>query len=56
MTLIFVLYTLISHRWVTEISLKNLSHLVLIGHDFHPLVLSDNLNERGADWMYLLQT
>jgi hypothetical protein len=27
----------------------------LIGHDLHPLVLRDNLNERGADWIHLLQ-
>jgi hypothetical protein len=49
MASIFVLYTLISHRWVTELSSKNHSHHVLIGHDFHPLVLSDNQNRRGAD-------
>jgi hypothetical protein len=35
--------------------LKNPSHLALIGRDFYPLVLSDNLNGRGADWMHLLQ-
>jgi hypothetical protein len=34
---------------------KNVSHLVLIGRDFHLLVWSDSLNGRGADWMYLLQ-
>jgi hypothetical protein len=56
MTSIFVFYTLVSHRWVTELSSKNHSHLVLIGRNFHPLVLSDNLNGREADWMYLLQT
>jgi hypothetical protein len=28
---------------------KNLSHLVLIARDFYHLVLSDNLNGRGAD-------
>jgi hypothetical protein len=55
MTSIFVLYTLVSHRWVAEFSSKNHSHLVLIGHDLHLLVLSDNLNERGADWIHLLQ-
>jgi hypothetical protein len=57
MTSIFVLYTLVSRWWVTGVSSiqKNPSHLVLIGHDFHPLVLSDNLNGRGADWMHLLQ-
>jgi hypothetical protein len=50
-----VLYTLVSRRWVTEFSSKNPSHLVLIGRGVHPLVLSDNLNGRGADWMHLLQ-
>jgi hypothetical protein len=34
---------------------KNPPHLVLIGRDFHPLVMSDNLNGRGADWIHLLQ-
>jgi hypothetical protein len=55
MTLIFVLYTLVSRQWITELSSKNLSHLVLIGRDFHSLVLSDNLNGCEADWMHLLQ-
>jgi hypothetical protein len=50
----FVLYTLVSCQWVTELSSKNHSHLVLIGCDFHPLVLSDNLNGREADWMHIL--
>jgi hypothetical protein len=30
---------------------KNPSHLVSIGCDFHPLVLGDNMNGRGADVM-----
>jgi hypothetical protein len=34
---------------------KKLSHLVLIGCDFYSLVLSDNLNGCGANWMHLLQ-
>jgi hypothetical protein len=55
MASIFILYTLVSHRWVAELSSKNPSHLILIGHDLHNLVLSDNLNECGADWMHLLQ-
>jgi hypothetical protein len=55
MTSIFVLYMLVSHRWIIVLSSKNLSHLILIGRDFHPLVLNDNLNRRGADWMHLLQ-
>jgi hypothetical protein len=54
MTSIFILYTLIFRRWVTEISSKNLSHPALIGRDFHTLVLSGNLNMHIADWMYLL--
>jgi hypothetical protein len=55
MASIFILYTLVSHRWVAEFFSKNSSHLILIGHDIHPLVLSDNMNGRGADWMHLLQ-
>jgi hypothetical protein len=55
MTSTFILYTLVSRRWVAELFSKNHSHLVLIGHDLHPLVLSDNLNLRGVDWMHLLQ-
>jgi hypothetical protein len=56
MTSIFVLYTLLSRRWVTDFlqSNKNLLHLVLIGRDIHTLVLSDNLNGHGSDWMHLL--
>jgi hypothetical protein len=56
MALIFVLYTLVSCRWITELYSKNPSHLILISRDFHPLVLSDNLKGHGADWMHLLQT
>jgi hypothetical protein len=56
MASIFVLYTLVSHRLVIELSSKNPSHLVLIGHDLHHLVLSDNLNGCRADWMHLLQS
>jgi hypothetical protein len=55
MALIFVLYALLSRQWVAELSSKNPSDLVLIFHDLHPLVLSDNLNGRGADWMHFLQ-
>jgi hypothetical protein len=54
MSSIFVLYTLVSRWWVAELFSKNHSHLILIGRDFHPLVLSDNMNEHGADWMHLL--
>jgi hypothetical protein len=55
MALIFILYTLVSHWWVADLSSKNPSHLILIGRNLHPLVLSDNLNGCGADWMHLLQ-
>jgi hypothetical protein len=55
MTLIFILYTLVSHRWVAELFLKNPSHFVLIGHDLQHLVLRDNLNGCKVDWMHLLQ-
>jgi hypothetical protein len=55
MTLIFVLYELLSRQWVAELSSTNPSDLVLIFHDLHPLALSDNLNRRGADWMHFLQ-
>jgi hypothetical protein len=55
MTSIFVLYILVSRWWVAELSLKNLLYLILIDRDLHPLVLSDNLNGRGADWMHILQ-
>ena len=55
MALIFILYMLVSRQWVAELFSKNPSHLVLIGHDFYPLVLSDNLNGRRVDWMHLLQ-
>jgi hypothetical protein len=55
MALIFILYMLVSRQWVAELFSKNPSHLVLIGHDLHHLVLSDNLNMCRADWMHLLQ-
>jgi hypothetical protein len=32
---------------------KNTSYLVLTCHDFHPLVVSDGLNGRGADCVHL---
>jgi hypothetical protein len=37
----------------TSINQKNPSSLVLPCHDFHPLVESDDLIERGADCMHL---
>jgi hypothetical protein len=36
----------------TSFNRKNPSYLVLICHDFHPLVVSDDLNERGADYVH----
>jgi hypothetical protein len=32
---------------------KNHSYLILPCHDFHPLVVSDDLNERRVDCVYL---
>jgi hypothetical protein len=37
----------------TSFNQKNHSYLVLICHDFHPLVVSGDLNGRGADCMHL---
>jgi hypothetical protein len=37
----------------TSFNQKNSSYLVLTCHDFHPLVVSDDLNECGADYVYL---
>jgi 3-dehydroquinate dehydratase len=37
----------------TSFNRKNHSYLVLSYHDFHPLVVSDDLNERGADCVHL---
>jgi hypothetical protein len=34
---------------VQHLPIRHTSHLVLIGCDFHPLVLSDNLNGHDAD-------
>jgi hypothetical protein len=36
----------------TSFNQKNPSYLVLTCHDFHPLVVSDDLNGRGADCMH----
>jgi hypothetical protein len=54
---IFVLYRLVYISSVGNWAFfkKNHSHLVLIDRDFHPLVLSDNLNGHRTDWMNLLQ-
>jgi hypothetical protein len=37
----------------TSFNRKNPSYLVLSCHNFHPLVASDNLNGRGADYVHL---
>jgi hypothetical protein len=36
----------------TSSNRKNPSCLVLTCHDLHPLVVSDDLNERGVDCVY----
>jgi hypothetical protein len=55
MTSIFVFYTLKFLGWITGLLSieKNPSYLVLSGHDFHRLVVSDDLNGRGADCVHL---
>jgi hypothetical protein len=37
----------------TSFNQKNPSYLVLSCHDFHPLVVSDDLNGRGADCVHI---
>jgi hypothetical protein len=37
----------------TSFNRKNLSYLVLPCHDFHPLVVSDDLNGTRADCVHL---
>jgi hypothetical protein len=37
----------------TSFNQKNPSYLVLPYHDFHPLVVSDDLNERGVDCVHI---
>jgi hypothetical protein len=37
----------------TSFNQKNPSYLVLPYHGFHPLVVSDDLNGRGADCVHL---
>jgi hypothetical protein len=37
----------------TSFNRKNSSYLVLTCHDFHPLVVSDDLNGRDADCVHL---
>jgi hypothetical protein len=55
MALIFVFYVLKFLWWITELSSikKNPSYLVFLCHDFHSLVVSDDLNGRGADCVHL---
>jgi hypothetical protein len=40
------------YNW-TYFNRKNPSYLVLTCHDFYPLVVSDDLNGRGADCVHL---
>jgi hypothetical protein len=55
MASIFVFYALKFLWWITRLHSieKNPSYLVFIYHDFHPLVVSDDLNGRGADYVHL---
>jgi hypothetical protein len=55
MTSIFVFYALKFLWWITRLPSieKNPSYLVMPCHDFHPLVVSDDLNTRGADCVHL---
>jgi hypothetical protein len=39
-------------NWIS-FNQKNPSYLVLTCHDFHPLVVSDDQNGRGADCVHL---
>jgi hypothetical protein len=49
--LLCVEISLVDNR--TSFNQKNLSYLVLPRLDFHPLVVSDNLNGRGANCVHL---
>jgi hypothetical protein len=55
MASIFVFYAFKILWWITGLPSieKNPSYLVLTYHDFHPLVVSDDLNGRGADCVHL---
>jgi hypothetical protein len=55
MVLIFVFYVLKFLWWITKLPSieKNHSYLVLLCHDSHPVVVSDDLNKRGADSVHL---
>jgi hypothetical protein len=49
--LLCVEISLVDNR--TSFNRKNPSYLVLSYHDFHPLVVSDDLNGCGADYVHL---
>jgi hypothetical protein len=49
--LLYVEISLVDNR--TSFNRKNPSYLILTCHDFHPLVVSDDLNGRGADCVHL---
>jgi hypothetical protein len=54
MTSIFVFYALKFLWWITGLpSIEKSLYLVLTCHDFHPLVVSDDLNGRRADCVHL---
>jgi hypothetical protein len=46
-----VKFFLVDNR--TSFNRKNPSYLILLCHDFHPLVVSDDLNGRVADCVHL---
>jgi hypothetical protein len=49
MASIFVFYALNFFLWITGLP----SYLAFLCHDFHPLVVSNDLNGRGADCVHL---
>jgi hypothetical protein len=49
--LLYVEISLLDNR--TSFNQKNPLYLVLPYHDFHPLVVSDDLIGRGADYVHL---
>jgi hypothetical protein len=49
--LLYVEISLVDNR--TSSNQKNPSYLMLTCHDFHRLVVSDDLNGRGADCVHL---
>jgi hypothetical protein len=48
---LYIEISLVDNR--TSFNRKNPLYLILPYHDFHPLVVSDDLNGRGADCVHL---